>query len=110
MKFRKPAQIAGNEITHRKFAQNEDGTDLGSLKCGVNYSAIIDDQAQAVTAVSQGSEKNIGHSNIKCYNIFDWRNAVDLDNKDIPNYHTSSNGPDDAEPFTKSIIFSTCRW
>ena len=40
----KPEQIAGNEITHRKFAQNdEDGESLGSLKCGVNFSAIAGD-------------------------------------------------------------------
>ena len=78
----KPGQIAGDEITHRKFAQkSDDGTSLKSLKCGINYSSI-----------AQPNSRDIGHSNVKCYNIFDWRNAVDPDNKDIPNYHTGSNG------------------
>ena len=78
----KPSDINGEQITHRKFAQkSEDGTSQGSLKCGINYSSI-----------AQPNLKNIGPDNIKCYNIFDWRNAIDPYNKDIPNYHTGSNG------------------
>jgi hypothetical protein len=78
----KPDEINGDEITHRKFAQkSSDGLSQDSLKCGTNYSAI-----------GGGISKNIGHDNIKCYNIFDWRNAIDPYNKEIPNYHTGSNG------------------
>ena len=78
----KPPDINGEQITHRKFAQkSEDGTSQGSLQCGINYSSI-----------AQPDSKNIGPDNIKCYNIFDWRNAIDPHNKDIPNYHTGSNG------------------
>ena len=77
---------SGEFVTQKELTQNPDGTSKQMLQCGKNYSSVN----IAPDSGASDSPKVIPPSNVKCYNIFDWRNNMDTNNKDVPSYNLSA--------------------